>query len=64
MSASITNLGQLLRAAVERRETLAATASWRNHAWRYQPAATHADSQSFRERQIKRGLVINRRNDK
>lgn len=64
MTARIETLGQLLRLAVERRETLAATASWRNREWRYQPAATHADSQSFRERQIKRGLVINRRNDK
>lgn len=61
MSASITNLGQLIRAAVERRETLAATASWRNREWRYQPAATHGDSTAFRERQIKRGMQPNRR---
>lgn len=54
MSASITNLGQLIRAAVERRETLAATASWRNREWRYQPAATHADSQAFCERMAAR----------
>lgn len=62
MTAQITNLGQLLRAAVERRERLTSAASWRNPEWRYQPAATHADSQAFRERQIKRGLQPNRRN--
>lgn len=61
MTASITNLGQLLRAAVERREKLAATPSWRNPSWQYQPAATHGDSTAFRERQIKRGMQPNRR---
>ena len=61
MTARIETLGQLLRLAVERRERRAKTASWRNPDWQYRPAATHSDSASFRERQIARGLRINRK---
>lgn len=63
MSAQITNLGQLIRAAVERRERQASTPNWRNRDWRYQPAATHSDSAAFRERQIARGMRLNRKGE-
>ena len=46
MTTTIRNLGDLLRAKLERREP----ASWRNRAWVYAPASSHGDSSAFRAR--------------
>lgn len=53
MNAAVRNLGDLIRVAVERAYA-PPVASWRNPAWRYQDAATHADSNAFRLRQQER----------
>ena len=61
MSARVEDFDQYVRFRLDLRIARRKAASWRNPAWQYKSAATHSDSAAFRERQIARGMRLNRK---